>query len=64
MSDSENEAATVAATTAATTQRIEIVGERRRAHDAAFRARVLTEAMASGARVHKRWHAAMASAPA
>jgi transposase len=53
MSDSENEAATVAATMAATTQRIEIVGERRRAHDAAFRARVLTEAMASGARVQE-----------
>lgn len=32
-------------------QRIEIVGERRRAHDVAFRARVVAEAMAPGARV-------------
>ena len=34
-------------------QRIEIVGERRRAHDAAFRAHVLSEAMATGARVQE-----------
>ena len=34
-------------------QRIEIVGERRRSHDAAFRARVLSEAMAADARVQE-----------
>jgi transposase len=32
-------------------QSIEIVGERRRAHDAAFRARVVAESLAPGARV-------------
>lgn len=31
--------------------RIEIVGERRRAHDAEFRARIVTESVATGARV-------------
>lgn len=44
-------AATVAATDAAPVQRIEIVGERRRAHDAAFRGQVLAEAMAPGTRI-------------
>lgn len=44
-------AATVAATDASP-PRIEIVGERRRAHDAAFRARVVSEALA-GARVQE-----------
>ena len=43
--------ATVAATDAAPVQRIEIVGERRRAHDAAFRGQVLAEAMAPGTRI-------------
>ena len=51
MSDGEDEAATVAATAAASMQRIEIVGERRRAHDAAFRARVVSEALVAGTRV-------------
>ena len=46
-----DEAANVAATVAAPVQRIEIVGERRRAHDAEFRARVVAEAQAAGARV-------------
>lgn len=32
-------------------QRIEIVGERRRAHDAAFRTRVVSEALVAGTRV-------------
>jgi transposase len=41
----------VAATPAASVASIEIVGERRRAHDAAFRAHVLTEAMAPGIRI-------------
>ncbi len=34
-------------------QRIEIVGERRRAHDAAFRARVVAECMVPGTRVQE-----------
>ncbi len=38
------------ASVAATEARIEIVGERRRVHDAAFRARVAAEALAPGAR--------------
>lgn len=41
----------MAATVAAPVQRIEIVGEKRRAHDAGFRARVVGEAQAPGARV-------------
>ena len=45
----KDEAAYVAATVAASVQRTEIVGERRRAHDAAFRARVVAESQASGA---------------
>ena len=36
---------------AASMQRIEIVGERRRTHDAAFRARVVSEAWVAGTRV-------------
>lgn len=44
-------AATVAATEAASMQRIEIVGERRRAHDAAFRARMVAAALVPGTRV-------------
>ena len=43
--------AAVAATVAATEARIEIVGERRRVHDAAFRARVVAEASAPEARM-------------
>ena len=43
--------ASEAATVAASEARIEIVGERRRVHDAAFRARVVEECLASGARV-------------
>jgi transposase len=46
-------AVTVAATDAASMQRIEIVGERRRAHDAAFRARVVAECMVPGTRVQE-----------
>ena len=48
-----DEAASVAATDAASMQRIEIVGERRRAHDAAFRARVVAECMVPGTRVQE-----------
>src|SRR5215472_8606793 len=44
-------AATVAATDGEAISRIEIVGERRRAHDAGFRAMVVSESMAAGARV-------------
>lgn len=44
-------AATLAATGAASSPRIEIVEERRRSHDAAFRARVLADAQRPGARV-------------
>jgi transposase len=44
-------AATVAATDAAAVQRIEIVGDRRRAHDAAFRARMVAESLKPGVRV-------------
>ena len=49
--DTEDEAATVAATVAASMQRIEIVGERRREHDAAFRAMVVEQAGQPGGRV-------------
>jgi len=42
---------TEAATVAASEARIEIVGEQRRVHDAAFRARVVEECLAPGARV-------------
>jgi transposase len=44
-------AATMAATDGEAIPRIEIVAERRRAHDAAFRAMVVSESMAAGARV-------------
>lgn len=44
-------AASVAATDGEAISRIEIVGERRRAHDAGFRAMVVSESMAAGARV-------------
>jgi len=43
--------ASEAATVAATEARIEIVGERRRVHDAAFRARVVAEALTPGVRM-------------
>src|SRR3954469_10119668 len=51
MSGSKQDAATVAAIGGEALERIEIVGERRRAHDAEFRARVLAEAAMPGARV-------------
>ena len=41
----------MAATEAVSVQRIEIVGERRRVHDASFRAEVLSEAMTAGAQM-------------
>ena len=41
----------VAATVAASEQRVEIVGERRRAYDAAFRARVVAQSLVLGASV-------------
>lgn len=44
-------AAPVAATEAIPVQRIEIVGDRRRAHDAAFRARMVAELRVPGTRV-------------
>jgi transposase len=46
-------AATVAATRVDAAPRIEIVGERRRAHDAAFRARMVAESLTPGARVQE-----------
>ncbi len=46
-------AAKLAATDATALPRIEIVEERRRSHDATFRARVVSEAMASGVRVEE-----------
>ena len=51
MMSSKREAATVAATCVGGMPRIEIVGERRRARTAAFRARVVAESLAAGARV-------------
>ena len=51
MMRSKHEAATVAATDSETVPRIEIVGERRRAHDVAFRAMVVAESVAAGASV-------------
>jgi transposase len=48
---SKHVAATVAGTDGEAIPRIEIVAERRRAHDAAFRAMVVSESMAAGARV-------------
>ena len=47
------EAATLAATQAAPMQRIEIVSDRRRAHDPAFRARVVAESYVPGTRVRE-----------
>jgi transposase len=47
----KHDAATVAATSGEAMERIEIVGERRRAHDLAFRARVVAESAIPGARV-------------
>lgn len=41
----------MAATVAASEPRIEIVGERRRAHDASFRTRVVEQSLVPGARV-------------
>ena len=49
--DNADEAASVAATVATPMQRIEIVGDRRREHDAAFRAMVVEQAGQPGARV-------------
>ena len=46
-------AATLAATNAASLPRIEIVEERRRVHDAAFRSRVVAASLAPGARVEE-----------
>ena len=46
-------AATVAATSADAAPRIEIVGERRRAHDAAFRARMVAASLQPGVRVQE-----------
>src|SRR5882724_3615796 len=51
MSSGKHEAATVAATRGEAMPRIEIVADRRRAHSAAFRADVVAEAVAPGARV-------------
>jgi transposase len=51
MTASKHEAATVAATDGEASPRIEIVGERRRAHDAGFRARVVAESVQPGARI-------------
>ena len=48
----KGEAAAVAATTSELVQRIEIVADRRRRHDASFRAQVVAESMMTGARVH------------
>ena len=51
MTRSNGVAATVAATRDRSTPRIEIVGDRRRAHDATFRTMVVAEANEPGARV-------------
>ena len=51
MVNGKHEAATVAATGGEAMPRIEIVADRRRAHSAAFRADVVAEAGARGARV-------------
>ncbi len=51
MRTDDEEAAKMAATACGASDRIEIVTERRRAHDAAFRARVAAEALRPGARV-------------
>jgi transposase len=51
MVNGKHEAATVAATRGEAMPRIEIVADRRRAHSASFRAAVVAEAVAPGARV-------------
>lgn len=51
MSGSKRVAATVAATDSEARPRIEIVGDRRREHDASFRALVVAEAVEPGARI-------------
>jgi transposase len=51
--ENREEAATVAATEATTEPRIEIVAERRRMHDAEFRARILALAAAPEANVQE-----------
>ena len=48
-----DEAATVAATQAASMQRIEIVSDRRRAHDPAFRVRLVAESYVPGTPVRE-----------
>lgn len=48
-----DEAATLAATQAASMQRIEIVSDRRRAHDPLFRAHVVKDSAVPGARVRE-----------
>jgi transposase len=52
MDRSKHEGATTAAPNGEAAARIEIVGERRRSHGAAFRMMVVAEASESGARVH------------
>src|ERR1700753_2807273 len=51
MADDKCEPATVAATVAAPTQRIEIVADRRRAHDDAFRQKMVARSLEPGVRV-------------
>lgn len=53
MVNTADEAATVAATQAASMQRIEIVSDRRRAHDPAFRAHVVTNSYVPGTRIRE-----------
>src|SRR5271170_1948081 len=53
MADDRSEAATVAATVAAPMQRIEIVAERRRAHDDAFRREMVALSLEPGVRVRQ-----------
>ncbi|WP_338034058.1 transposase [Lichenicola cladoniae] len=53
MVNTADEAATVAATQAASMQRIEIVSDRRRAHDPAFRALVVANSYVPGTRIRE-----------
>src|ERR1700712_2703840 len=53
MVNTANEAATVAATQAASMQRIEIVSDRLRAHDPAFRAHVVANSYLPGIRIRE-----------
>jgi transposase-like protein len=53
MGTDRDEAATVAATACEASERIEIVAERRRAHDDVFRAMVVADALRPGARVQE-----------